>query len=124
MFLHSMNGKFEATIAALKTMSDDSLTWEDVTARIIEETTSHPRKSIALPQTALVTGTNLSNICSNCGKDGHKADHCWWNPNNPKNRIRDKAAASSNIQKAAKAKTSQEGEQLSRKSKTSRKSNK
>ena len=124
MFLHSMNGKFEATIAALKTMSDDSLTWEDVTARMIKESTSHSRTSIAIPQTALVTGTNLSNICSNCGKHGHKADHCWWNPNNPKNRIRDKAAASSNIQKAAKANTSQEGEQLSRKSKTSRKSNK
>ena len=59
MFLHSMNGKFEATIAALKTMSDDSLTWEDVTARMIKESTSHSRTSIALPQTALVTGTKL-----------------------------------------------------------------
>jgi hypothetical protein len=31
MFLHSMNGKFEAIIAAIRTMGDEKLTWDDVT---------------------------------------------------------------------------------------------
>jgi gag-polypeptide of LTR copia-type len=37
MFMHSMNGKYEATIAALRTLGDEKLTWEDVTTRLIEE---------------------------------------------------------------------------------------
>ena len=36
MFLHSMRGQFEATVAALRTMGDDELSWDDVTSRFIE----------------------------------------------------------------------------------------
>jgi hypothetical protein len=37
MFMHSMNGKYETTIAALRTLGDEKLTWEDVTTRLIEK---------------------------------------------------------------------------------------
>jgi hypothetical protein len=37
MFLLSMNAKFEASITALKTMSDDSPTRDGIATRIIEE---------------------------------------------------------------------------------------
>jgi hypothetical protein len=121
MFLHSMNGKFEATIAALKTMSDDSLTWNDVTARMIEESSSHSRASSTTPQTALVLGNTLPTSCSSCGKHGHESDTCWWNPNNPKNRLRNKAAEKNTKHKAANASCSQGRSDKSRTSKTSRK---
>ena len=35
MFLSSMRGQFEATVAALRTMGDDELSWDDVTSRLI-----------------------------------------------------------------------------------------
>jgi gag-polypeptide of LTR copia-type len=126
MFLHSMNGNFEATIAALKTMSDDSLTWNDVTASMIEESSSHSRTSSTTPQAALILGSTLPTSCSSCGKHGHESDTCWWNPNNPKNRFRNKAAENNTKHKAANASYSQGRSDKSRTSKNSRieKSNK
>jgi gag-polypeptide of LTR copia-type len=40
MFLSSLQGHFEATVAAIRSISDDNLTWDDVTSRLIEEASS------------------------------------------------------------------------------------
>jgi hypothetical protein len=37
MFLSSLQGHFEATVASIRSLSDDDLTWDDVTSRLIEE---------------------------------------------------------------------------------------
>jgi gag-polypeptide of LTR copia-type len=51
MFLSSMRDQFEATFAALRTMGDDELSWDEVTSRLIEEASSsvsHTRRDTAL----------------------------------------------------------------------------
>jgi L-cysteine desulfidase len=37
MFLSSLQGHFEATVAAIRLISDHNLTWDDVFSRLIEE---------------------------------------------------------------------------------------
>lgn len=68
--------------AAVKTLSDDDVTWEKVTARLMEEhQTLKGRNKIqerALP---------AHKHCELCKKNGHSIEHCWLNPNNPKNRL-------------------------------------
>jgi hypothetical protein len=54
MFLHSMGDKLEATIAALRTMGDEKLTWDNVTARLIEEANSSVYRHSSGNQRALV----------------------------------------------------------------------
>jgi gag-polypeptide of LTR copia-type len=51
MFLSSLQGHFEATVAAIRSISDDNLTWDDVTSRLIEEASSprsRTRQDLAL----------------------------------------------------------------------------
>jgi hypothetical protein len=45
MFLSNMRGQFEAPVAALSTMGDDELSWDDVTSRLIEEASSAVSRS-------------------------------------------------------------------------------
>jgi Reverse transcriptase (RNA-dependent DNA polymerase)/gag-polypeptide of LTR copia-type/GAG-pre-integrase domain/Integrase core domain len=87
MFLHSMGSKFEATIAALRTMGDDNLSWDDVTARLLEEANTNSSKISTGPHSALVSTTSTPEACPQCLKPGHSLDRCWWNPRNPNNRI-------------------------------------
>ena len=88
MFLHSMNGKFEAIIAAIRTMGDDKLTWDDVTARLLEEANNSTPRQSSGHQSALTTFAGPSReSCSQCSRSGHTADQCWWNPNNPQNKF-------------------------------------
>ena len=88
MFLHSMNGKFEAIIAAIRTMGDEKLTWDDVTARLLEEANSSTPRHVSGHQSALTTFAGPSReTCSQCSRSGHTADSCWWNPNNPQNKL-------------------------------------
>jgi hypothetical protein len=88
MFLHSMNGKFETIIAALRTMGDEKLTWDDVTARLLEEACSSTPRHVSGHQSALTTfaGTTRE-TCSQCSRSGHTSDTCWCNPNNPQNKL-------------------------------------
>jgi hypothetical protein len=89
VFLHSMNGNFEATIAALKTMSDYSLTWDVFTARMIEEASTNFKPSNNTQLTALVTSSRQFTTCSTCSKPGHKSDVWCWNSENPNNKLRE-----------------------------------
>ena len=84
MFLSSMRGQFEATVAALRTMGDDELSWDDVTSRLIEEASSTVSRTRR--DTALAT-VQARVVCNFCGRPGHEEDRCWTNPANPKNRL-------------------------------------
>ena len=84
MFLHSMRGQFEATVAALRTMGDDELSWDDVTSRFIEEASSVGARTRR--DTAFLTMQNRV-VCDFCGRSGHQDDRCWTNPSNPNNRL-------------------------------------
>ena len=91
MFLHSMNGKYEAVIAALRTLGEGKLTWDEVTTRLIEEyNTSSSRRGTSISSsiaTAMETTNSPKIICTHCGKLGHIIENCWWNPANPNNKV-------------------------------------
>jgi hypothetical protein len=87
MFLNSMQGKFEAIVAALRTMGDEKLTWNDVTTRMIEEAASSSNSRGSRDHSAMVTKSKATSQCAGCKKTGHTFENCWWNPNNPKNRL-------------------------------------
>jgi gag-polypeptide of LTR copia-type len=92
MFMHSMNGKYEATIAALRTLGDEKLTWEDVTTRLIEEYNTNAYKGGTSTSnynaTALATlKSSSTTVCSQCDRPGHEKVNCWWNPDNPKDKL-------------------------------------
>jgi hypothetical protein len=84
MFLHSMRGQFETTVAALRTMGDDELRLDDVTSRLIEEAASaasRPRRD------ASFAGMQTRVVSDFCGHPGHQEDKCLTNPANPNNRL-------------------------------------
>jgi hypothetical protein len=83
MFLSSLQGHFEATVAAIRSISDDNLTWDDITSRLIEEAFS--LRSRTKQDSALAVHSRP--ICSFCGRQGHKANRCFTNPSNPNNRL-------------------------------------
>jgi hypothetical protein len=83
MFLSSLQGHFEATVAAICSISDDNLTWDDITSRLIEEASS-PR-SRTRQDSALAVHSRP--ICSFCGRQGHEEIRCFTNPSNPNNRL-------------------------------------
>ena len=83
MFLSSLQGHFEATVAAIRSLSDDDLTWDDVTSRLIEEASS-PRSRTRQDSAFVV---NSRPMCTFCGRQGHDANRCFTNPANPNNRL-------------------------------------
>jgi hypothetical protein len=84
MFLSSMRGQFEATVAALRTMGDDDISWDDVTSRLIEESSS----AVSRPRRDTAFATVQARVVWDfCGRPGHEEDRCWTNPANPKNRL-------------------------------------
>jgi gag-polypeptide of LTR copia-type len=82
MLLSSMNGSFEFTVEAIKTLGDEKLAWDDVCSRLIEaaKTSQNKRRDIAL------TGREII-ACDFCDKRGHEAGRCWKNPDNTHNRL-------------------------------------
>jgi gag-polypeptide of LTR copia-type len=88
MFLHSINGKFEAIIADLRTMGDENLTWDGVTAHLLEEANSSTPRHVSGHQSDFtIFAVQTRETCSQCSRSGHTADSCWWNPNNPQNKF-------------------------------------
>jgi hypothetical protein len=84
MFLSSLQGHFEATVAAVLSLSDkEQLTWDDVTSRLIEEASS--TRSRTRPGSAFAV--NSRPMCTFCGRQGHDANLCFTNPANPNNRL-------------------------------------
>jgi gag-polypeptide of LTR copia-type len=75
MLLGSMNGHFESTVEAIKTLGDERFTWDDVYSRVIEvaKTSQNKRRNVALAGQEMIT-------CDFCGKRGHEASRCWKNP--------------------------------------------
>jgi hypothetical protein len=73
MFLHSIRGQFEATVAALRSMVDDYLSWDDVTSRFIEEASSVGYRTHR--DTAFLTLQNRV-VCDFCGRSGHQEYRC------------------------------------------------
>jgi gag-polypeptide of LTR copia-type len=57
MLLSSMNGSFESTVEAMKTLGDEKLTWDDVCSRLIE------------------VAKNVSEQASRCRADGTRDNH-------------------------------------------------
>ena len=90
MFLGSVSERFPAIVAALRTMPDN-LRWDDVTARLIEEAREHKKQSRSGHGMALVGREGKNKECSICKKKGHLPKVCWWNPDNPKNRLKGKS---------------------------------
>lgn len=72
--------ELSAVTAAIKTLAEKDLVWEDVSSRLIEECksikTSHKDRASA-----------ASSVCGLCKKPGHTIDDCFMNPMNPKNRL-------------------------------------
>jgi GAG-pre-integrase domain/gag-polypeptide of LTR copia-type len=82
MLLGSINGNFESTVEAIKTLGDEKLTWDNVCSRLIEVAKTHQnkRRDVALTGREVVT-------CDFCDKRGHDASRCWKNPDNRNNRL-------------------------------------
>lgn len=73
-------------IAAVKTLSEDNLKWENVYQRLIEEWRSRRSpNSTSVRVHAKVAKGDLA--CDFCSRRGHKADYCWIYPENPKTRL-------------------------------------
>lgn len=109
MFMHSMNGWFHATIAALRTMSESSLKWDTVTARLIEEYHNNPRRGASSGHGAsalVVHAPRAGTECTHCKRQGHTADRCWTNPANPNNRLGGRARRPANTHSRAGAASS------------------
>jgi len=74
--------ELEAVTAAIKTLSDDTATWDDVTQRLIEEQRGlHHRHRY---EKANVVETKK---CEICHMKNHTTATCFLNPRNPKNRL-------------------------------------
>lgn len=68
--------------AALKKLSDDDAKWDDVSSRLIEE-----HQSIKSKRRRPERASNAIRHCPLCSKPGHTIERCWYNPNNPENRL-------------------------------------
>jgi hypothetical protein len=74
------------------TLGDEKLTWEDVTTRLIEEYNTNAYKGGTSTAnnnaTVLATLKSVSTtVRSQCDRPGHEKANCWWNPDNPRNKL-------------------------------------
>jgi gag-polypeptide of LTR copia-type len=105
MFLHSIRGQFEATVAALRTKGDDELSWDDVISRFIEKASSVRYRTRR--DTAFLTLQNRV-VCDFCGRSGHQEYRCWTNPSNPNHRLGTQGLRGTAKNKGKRAASSQE----------------
>ena len=95
LFLFSMDGRFDNTIAAIR-QKDTFITWDDVTTRLIEEyrrykTSTRPGGAFTANETYETSRKDIKTYppCETCKRNhpGGKKN-CWWNPDNPNNRLK------------------------------------
>jgi hypothetical protein len=72
-----MNGKFESTVEAIRTLGDEKLTWDDVCSRFIEvaKPSQNKCRDVALTERKIIT-------CDFCDKRGDDDGRRWKNPDN------------------------------------------
>ena len=125
---------YESTAAALRTRTPDELTFEFVAATLIDEeasrrsagsskrhekgTRAQDKKKHSEHKPHLAASAKSHCIkCAFCGRNGHKAEDCYINPENPNNRLpkhtKNAFAAVINNGKASKKKSKKPKEKLS-----------
>ena len=78
--------------AAIKTLADRDIKWEDISSRLIEEV-KNLKSSNRTPR------ANLANSsCAICGKNNHSTNRCFLNPMNPQNKLNLKSDVAEKIQ--------------------------
>ena len=83
LLIASIQGQeLHAVTAAVKTLNDDSITWEKVTARFLEE-----HQVLKWKLKYQERATPLQKHCDICKRKGHAIDQCWLNPKNPNNSL-------------------------------------
>jgi gag-polypeptide of LTR copia-type len=88
ILLMSLEGhsEYEATIAAIRPLSDDNTTWELVTTHLMDENkhrqqVNHIHKFEAGGAAAVMKGNRSKNFtCNHCKRKGHVSSKCWSNP--------------------------------------------
>lgn len=121
---------YEPSVAALRTRDTDQLSWDAVSADLIQEWTqikyqiqdNGDNKSNNGDDRTHETGgsrhrnrrfrANCTNVitCTFCGKENHTADECYSNPNTPKCKLPSKLKESLKSMKTAPANSSNKGE--------------
>lgn len=108
LLLSSMghDSQLESTVAALRLRDVDQLTWESVTADLIQEyqqskeTKKHSKHSAGLGHrnnnsnrrhTSSKGESSKGETCTFCGNKGHSEIHCFYNPDSERCRVPEQA---------------------------------
>lgn len=67
--------------AAIKTLADKDIKWEEVSSRLIEEV-KNIKSSNRTPR-----ANSANSTCAICGKNNHSTNRCFLNPMNPHNKL-------------------------------------
>lgn len=88
--------ELSSVIAAIKTISDDKMEWEAVASRLLEEQREFKSKHVKFERASAASSTGGVSHCEICEVDGHPTSECFWNPNNPSNKLNLKFRRKSN----------------------------
>jgi gag-polypeptide of LTR copia-type len=86
------HAKYESTIAAIRTLADDDITWEIVTTRLREEYKQKQMQQHVQTYRSSNSATvayakdSKKTTCSKWRKVGHTTIQCWYNPDSPNYR--------------------------------------
>ena len=83
--------QLHAVTAAIKTLAEKDIKWEEITSRLLEERTAFltedGHRDRATPANSVRNGQGEEQSCSICGKPNHKTHQCYLNPLNPENKL-------------------------------------
>lgn len=74
--------EFAPVTAAVKTLSDKDATWDNVSARLLEEYQTLKSRNEGKERSHVVRKQ-----CALCEKTGHVIEDCWQSPRIPRNRL-------------------------------------
>ena len=69
--------------AAIKTLAESDINWEDVTSRLIEES-----KTLTSSSGPVDRANAAMSSCQICQKNSHRTENCFLNPMNPHNKLK------------------------------------